>query len=348
MMARFHDKGDCAGFTLVEMIIASTLLSMMVFAVATLSISGAQAQEYARRLTRATEITQDIVDGIRLEMVSCVRVFGDDAEGNGNLAVIDFDGAPVPLGNQVLPTIDANGLIQQDTVGNQITGNSLFFTKLAWSDRFVCTSSREYLVDVYRWIYYYQTPEEGGPVPGSSIGLNLVRLITEPMVDGSAIDAITDPVDQAEVLMHLYDASADALGNTHTPCQVVWQRGGSPSLVGTFREINPADGSLSDDPLAASGRPNPWKVLRSTEHLSGLLSYRHHSVASNYAPTNFGVARYGVLSNTGAGFPHGFEVQVTGPSSARQVLLHLVVASTNRSGHVAKANMQVVVDARDL
>lgn len=352
-MARFHDggigdRGDCAGFTLVEMIIASTLLSMMIYAVSTLAISGAQAQEYARRLTRATEITQDIVDEMRLEMVSCVRVFGNDSEGNGNLAVIDLDGAPTPLGNQRLPFLDANGMIQKDTAGNEISGNSLFFTKLAWSDRFLCNSGNEYMVDVYRWIYYYQTPEEGGPSPDNSIGLNLVRFMSEPLVDGSAIDGITDPVDQAEVLMHLHDATPDELGNTHSPCQVVWLRGGSAAVVGTFREINPADGSLSDDPLAASGRPNPWKVMRSTQSLTGMLSYRHHSVASNYSPLNFGVGHYGVLSNTGAGFPHGFEVQVTGPSSARQVLLHLVVASTNRSGHTAMANVQVIVDARDL
>lgn len=352
-MARFQDSsgeagGRCAGFTLVEMIIASVLLSMMIFAVSTLSLSGAQAQEYARRLTRATEITQEIVDEMRLEMVSCVRVFGNDSEGSGNLARIDLDGAPTPLGNLRLPALDANGMIQKDTAGDEITGNSLFFTKLAWSDRFVCTSGNEYMVDVYRWLYYYQTPEEGGPEPTNSIGLNLVRFISEPLVDGSAIDGITNAVDQAEVLMHLHDATPDALGNTHAPCQVVWLRGASPSVVGTFREINPADGSLSDDPLSVSGRPDPWKVLRSTDQLTGLLSYRHHSVASNYAPNNFGVAHYGLRSNVGAGFPHGFEVQITGPSSARQVLLHLVVASTNRSGHTAMANVQVVVDARDL
>jgi hypothetical protein len=43
---------------------------MLVMAVSTLAVSGGQAQDYARRLTRATEITQDIVDQMRLEMVS--------------------------------------------------------------------------------------------------------------------------------------------------------------------------------------------------------------------------------------------------------------------------------------
>jgi prepilin-type N-terminal cleavage/methylation domain-containing protein len=347
-MARFHDGQRPEGFTLIELIIASTLLSMMVFAVATLSISGAEAQEYARRLTRATEITQDIVDEMRLELVSCVRVFGNDAEGTGNLALLDLDGAPVPLGNLRLPTVDANGEIRRDTSGAEITGNSLFFTKLAWSDRYQCTSGNEYLIDVFRWIYYYLTIEEGGPAAGSSIGLNLVRVVSEPLVDGSAIDSITDPVDQAELLLHLYNATPDALGATHAPCQVVWLRGGNPSLLGTLREIDPGDGSLSETPLSASGRPDPWQVLRAEPVVQGLLSYRHHSVATNFAPASQGVNRYGIASASGAGFPHGFEVQIAGPSSARQVLLHLVVASTNRRGHTAFSNLQVVVDARDL
>lgn len=343
-----HCKARDGGFTLVEMVVASALLSMMIFAVATLSISGADAQEYARRVTRATEITQDIIDDMRLELVSSVRVFGNDSEGTGNLAVLDLDGAPTPLAGLRLPQIDANGTIQRDASGDEITGNSLFFTKLAWSDRFVCTSGREYMIDVYRWIYYYQTPEEGGPQAGSSIGLNIVRVLSEPLVDGSAIDSITDPTDQAEVLQHLHAATPDANGTTHAACQVVWLRGNSAAVVGTLREIDPTDGSLSDSPLTVNGRPSPWQVLRAQTAAQGLLSYRHHSLATNFAPSTAGVCRYGLLSNTSTGFPHGFEVQVAGPSSARQVLLHMVVASTNRSGHTAYANMQVVVDARDL
>jgi len=337
-----------AGFSLVEMIVAATLLSVMVMAVATLSLSGTEGQEYARRLTRATEVTQDLVDGMRLELVSCVRPFGNDAEGTGNLALLDLDGAPAPLGGLRLPVIATTGSLRRDTTGSQITGNTLFFTKLAWSDRFVCTSGRDYLVDVYRWVYYYLTPEDGGPAAGRSVGLNLVRVVGEPLIDGSAIDAITDAADQAEVLLHFYHGTPDADGVAHAPCQVVWLRGGVPSATGTLREIDPTDGSLSDVPLAASGRPDPWRVLRSGPEVRGELSYRHHSVATNFAPANQGVCRFGVMSAAAGGFPHGFEVQVAGPSSARQVLLRLVVASTQRRGHTAFASLQVIVDVRDL
>lgn len=349
MNCELHSGGSqqrAAGFSLIEVIIASTLLSMMILAVTTLAQSGAEAQDFARRLNRVTEVTQDVVDRMRLELVSSVRLFGNDAEGNGNLAKLDLVGAPTPLSGMRLPTITASGDIGPDTVGLQITGNGLFFAKLAWSDRFACTSGRDYLVDVYRWVHYYQTPEAGGPVSGNPIGLNFVRVLSEPLVDGSAIDNISDLADQAEVLLHLLGGTADAFGVTHDPCEVVWLRGSDPTATGTFRQIDGSDGSLSDTPIGT--RPDPWSVLRNEPTVNGMLSYRHQSVATNYSIPSFGVGKFSVMTTTGAGFPHGFEVQVVGPSSARQVLLHLVLASTNRRGQVAWSNMQVVIDARDL
>jgi len=336
-----------AGYSLVELIIASVLLAMMIFAVSTLAVRGGQAQEYARRLNRVTEITQEVMDDLRLELVSSVRLFGNDTEGNANLAVFDLSGnVPPVLPGSLLPTVSPNETIRADTSGSEITGNSLFFTKLVWSDRFVCTSTNEYMVDVYRWVYYYLTEEEGGPDPSHPIGLNIVRVVSEPLIDGAAIDSISDPVDQAELLLHLLNGTPDASGVSHAPAEVVWMRGALPSISGTFRQIDSTDGTLTATPLIP--RPDPWEVLRAEEDIVGMLSYRHHSVASVFAQDSFGVGAYGITDTMNSGFPHGFEIQIVGPSSARQVLIHLVNASTRRTGYFAWSDMQVTVDARDL
>ena len=335
-----------AGYSLLELIISSLLLGMMIFAVSTLSLSGSQAQEYSRRLTRVTEITQEVLDDLRLELVSSVRLFSDDAEGNSNLALLDLDGAPTPLTSSRLPSVTVGESVRTDTLGSEITGNSLFFTKLVWSDRYVCASGNQYLVDVYRWVYFYLTAEAGGPAPGNPIGLNIVRVEGEPLIDGASVDRITDPADQAEVLLHLLNATPDADGNTHAPAEVVWIRGGMPAASGTFRQIDSVDGTLTATPLLP--RPDPWQVLRDSEIVRGMLSYRHHSIASNFAQASFGVGTFSVASLADEGFPHGFEIQVVGPSSARQVHLHMVVSSTQRTGRFAWADMQLTVDARDL
>ena len=318
----------------------------MIFAVATLSLRGGQAQEYARRLARVTEITQSIVDDVRLELVSSVRLFGNDAEGNANLSVLDLAGTPTVLSGSLLPAISVNEVIREDTSGNEITGNSMFFTKLAWSDRFVCTSGQEYMIDVYRWVYYYLTPEDGGPTTDSPIGLNIVRVVSEPLADGDAVDRIGDATDQAEVLTHLVTGTADANGISHDPVHLVWLRGEMPLASGTLRQIDDSDGTLSTTPI--SPRPDPWEVQRDEPVVTGMLSYRHHSIATIYSQPSFGVGRYGLVSTSGEGFPHGLEVQIVGPSSARQVMLHMVVSSTQQSGFFAWSDMQVTVDARDI
>lgn len=339
-------RSNAAGFSMIELVVASSLLGLMVMAVSTLAVSGGEAQEYSRRLSRATEITQDLVDQMRLEMVSCVRVFGNDTEGNANRALLDLSEVPAPLGTSRLPLVSPNQTLGQDTVALQITGNSLFFTRLAWSDRFVCTSGKEYLVDVYRWVYYYLAPVDGGPQAGSGTGLELVRVTSEPLIDSAGVDGITDATDQSEMLLHMINGTPDANGVAHPPAQVVWVRGGLPATVGTLRQIDIDDGSLSNDPI--HDRPDPWQILRSRDDADEFLNYRHHSVATNYARATFGVGRYSMVSNSGDGFPHGFEVQIVGPSSARQVMLHLTVLGTQRRGQQAWADVQVSVDARDL
>lgn len=335
-----------AGYSMIELVISSVLLAGMIYVVTTLTLSGGQAQEYSRRLNRVTEITQQLIDDMRLELVSSARIFGNDAEGIANLAALDLAGAPIPLAGILLPTVSANDTVNTDTVGAEITGNSMFFAKLAWSDRYVCTSTNEYLVDVYRWVYYYMTPEDGGPDPSHPIGLNIVRIVSEPLIDAASVDRITDPIDQAEVALHLVNATADANGVSHDPAEMLWVRGGMPAVAGTFRQIDSNDGSLNS--TAIYPRADPFVVARSDQTVNGLLSYRHHSVASNYSQGSFGVGRYGIMTNAGEGFPHGFEIQVVGPSAARQVLIHLVNSSTQRSGRFAWCDMQVSVDARDL
>ena len=75
------DRARSAGFTIVELTISAVILIMMTYAVTTLTISGSAAQKYAERVSRVTEIAQDIVDEIRRDLTSSVRLFHKDAIG---------------------------------------------------------------------------------------------------------------------------------------------------------------------------------------------------------------------------------------------------------------------------
>lgn len=342
-MTRQHNHG---GFTLTELLIAAAILGVMVFGVGQLIMSGTDAQEFAKRLNRATEVNQDILDQMRLELVSSVRLFGNNATDQAYLGLLDLTGAPTPLPGSRLPTIRTTGNIDKDVAGAEVTGNMLLFARLAWSDRHRCASGREYAIDVYRWIHYYLAAEGPGPRAGSPDGLNLVRVLSEPLVDGGQVDRISNVADREEVLMHLAAATPDLGGSTHAPAVVVWNRGGLPAAVGTLRQIDPDTGALSDVPFAP--RSAPWAIERAEDGVEELLSFRHHSVATVFALPAMGVGRFGLVTTSGSGFPNGFEVQLIGPTAGRQVLLHLVVVSTVRRGQVAFSDMQSVVDARDL
>ncbi|MBM3973754.1 MAG: hypothetical protein FJ301_06600 [Planctomycetes bacterium] len=332
------------GSTIVELVIVAGLLGMLIYSLATLSMHGGDAQQYANRINRATELTQEIIDEVRGELVSSVRLFGDDAEGEANLALVDLDGQPPRLAGTRLPTIRSDLSIRADTADDEITGNSLFFARLAWSAHFEATSGDSYLVDVYRWNYYYLTTEGVGPTPGSSIGLNLVRFESEPLVSAESIDRITDTSDRAQVLLHLRAGTPDATGVSRDRSYVAWRRGVLPSVAGTLRGITAA-GALSSAPTDGRGG---WSILPSGGVLRGLLSFRYHSVVTNFGPASQGVSRYSVMNQAGGGFPHGFEVQIVGPSNGRQTLFHLLVTSTNSRGQRAWSDAQVVIDARDL
>ncbi len=333
------------GFTLVELMVSSAVLISLIYFVTALSQSGSRAQRYAERVNRVTEITQDLVDELRQELTSSVRLFHNDTLGAAYLSRLDYAQAKAPIAFR-LPTLNTGGIFEQETVATPRSGNALLFARHAWTATYTVPSSNEYQVDVYRIAHYYLADENGGPQPGRPDGLNLCKWVSEPLVDGDQIDKVTDPTDQRDLLRSLIQQDPDDDGIVHPKVEVVWLRGEDPAVTGTLRHIQNT-GTLSNNPQAP--RSSPWDFKRDPKWSSNsLLFYRHHSVATNFAPAGYRVGRFSVVSTSGAGFPHGFELQLIGPSAARQLLVRLILCSTNRTGPAAFAEIQAVLDARDI
>lgn len=337
-----------AGFSFLEVTIASIMVLMLAWLVATLSMDGMRAQKYAERQARVTEIAQDVLDEMRRSLGSAVQILGNDVVGTGYRDAIQLGASmPTPIASSRLPTIVASGLLEQEDPLDPRTGNSLLFARYAWTDEFTTTLGTTYRIDVYRVELWYMTPAGLGPRPDRPDGLNLSRWISEPMADGNQVDRISNGTDQAEVLLHLREATPDDTGAVRDRVALVWLVGDPLSVNGTLRQID-ATGLLSD--TQGAPRPSgPWVLLPEPRHCDAdILDYRHHSIATNFARSVMGVGRFSVSSSANGGFPHGFEVQVVGPSAARQLLVHLTVVSTNNSGRRGFYDTQVVVDVRDL
>ena len=203
-----------------------------------------------------------------------------------------------------------------------------------------------YRVDIYRIVYYYLTPTGAGPVDGVAGNLDLVRWVSEPLADGIQLDNIQDEDDRREVCEHLVTASPDAQGETRAPVMVAWRVGDSVSSDDTFRQIT-EDGELVLDPEAPRVGDR-WQILPDVERSEPrLFERRYHHIASNFAPKICGVGRFGYVTSSGDGFPHGFEVQIIGPASARQILVHTSLVGS-RAGRLAHFQTQLISDARDL
>ena len=345
MKPRLPDNGH----TLVEVMVVLSILIFLVAIVVNLTISTSKNQKYTERLSRATEVNQDLLNGLRYELTSSVALFENNALGAQYLAKLDLDSTAPPLASTTLPTVDGSGIFELEASSGAKTGNAILFSQHAWTTEFQCTSTATYLLDVYRIVHYYMKKEEGGPSPEHAIGLNLVRFVSEPLADGDQIDQITDPTDKAEILQHLNSVTADVTGQTYEQVDLVWRRESDPTVVGNIRQIDTSIWDLSDTPLAP--RTSPWVFLRDDgkdKSSLGLLYYRNFSIVSNYGRKSWGAIKFGVEDKTGDGFPHGLEVQITGPSSGRLVLINLTIATTNRNGNRAHSNMRTTVFVRDV
>jgi type II secretory pathway pseudopilin PulG len=337
---------DSRGFTLLEVTIAATLVLLLAWLVATLSIDGMRAQKFAERQSRSSEITQDILDEMQRGLGSSVGLFGGGPIGEGYRAALIDGTLPPAIPSSRIPTVTPGGRLERETGPGVRTGNELFFTRYAWTDEFQTSTGVTHRVDIYRIERYYLTAVNGGPRRGSPDGLNLAHWVSEPLADGNQIDRITNGVERTEMLLHLLQRTPDTAGVVHDQVSLVWAGYLPIQDLGTLREID-AGGALLTSPSPARGGTE-WRIrpeLRLCD--ADMLVYRHHSVATNFAQNGTGVGRFSVPTAVNLGFPHGFEVQIIGPPSARQILLHLTVVSTNRNGQRAYADLQTIVDSRD-
>lgn len=333
-----------SGFGFVEAVICIAILASVILSIAGLVQTGSSASEQGRRMRKLTELAQGATDEMRTRMVSSTRVYGNDASGNAMLALLDLSHAPQRIGVRRLPTIDIDGAFRADRPGDQITGNTLLYSYLAWRDAHECLSGKEYLVEVYRVVHYYLSPVGTGPSEQAPGGLDLVRFVSEPLVDADSVAAISNPVDRAEVLMHLCNATPDAEGSVREPAQVVWQRTAEPGAPGALRQIDPANGSLSESILPGTGRASVWRIHPGRDRATGQFANRRVAVASNFDAFADAGGRF-ALPDLAQGFPHGFEVQVVGPTSSRKVLLRLVLVDTTPGKLPAWNEFQTILPA---
>jgi len=327
------------GFTLLEALVAIVLLLGMTSVLVTLTSSSGESQKFASEIMKTLEVNHDVLTSVNATLSSSVLLVTNTPTGNAYNSLMDLSDCPSPIASR-LPVPRTDGAFDKEKAGEQYTGNLLVFAEQYRTDAFLCSSGNRYRNAIIRFHAYYLSPVGDGPTSGTPHGLNLCHWVSEPLVDAAGIDRITDTNDQTEVLQHLLGGTADAEGAKHSAVYVVWKIGVDPSLSDTLRSIT-ASGGMSTAPPASRG--STWKILTDPNLVRrDMLAFQGLSVATNYADARFGVSRFSQMDTSGAGFPHGFEVQISGPVSSRMVLVRLVVVRVADRERVGFSHFHIV------
>ncbi len=347
-MTRHNEKGTCVdrassgGFSLVELIVVLALIGALVATIVSLALRSQNAQTFAERNAAATLVAQGTLDQIRRDVGSSTRLFQNDAEGTAYLAGMNLTGIGMIMGR--LPKIVSDGIFEKETSTDLKTGNILFFALQERTDRFDRSGGGDFVrTDVYRFILYSLRLIPGKDPNRDLNAFDLVRWVSAPVADLSQIESIADPLEQEAVCAHLYaGTNPEEPSFPFAPVRYLWRPGEDFLLA--FEMIQ-SDGKRNP---VASGFQVPRDAQKSTLNL---LSARNLAIASNISGAPRGIGAFGLLDSSGDGFPHGFETQIVGPASARQVLAHLVFVNDARAKDNSKRvwiNFQTVVETRDL
>ncbi len=330
------------GFSLVELIVVLALIGILVASIVSLAVRSQNAQTFAERNAAATLVAQGTLDQVRRDVGSSTRLFQNDAEGTAYLAGMDLNGLGLIVGR--LPKIVSDGIFEKETSTDLKTGNILFFVRQERTDRFDRSGAGDFVrTDVYRFILYSLRRIPGKDPTQDLNAFDLVRWVSAPVADLSQIESIADPLEQENVCAHLYAGTNPAEPTfPFAPVRYLWRPG--------------EDFSLAFEKIGFDGKRNPvasgFQVPRDAQKSNfNLLSPRNLAIASNVSGAPRGVGAFGLLDSGGDGFPHGFETQIVGPASARQVLAHLVFVNNARAKDNSKRvwiNFQTVVETRDL
>ncbi len=337
-----HVSRSESGMTPVELTLTSTVLVTLIWLMATLSMTSVRSEEYAQRISKDTEVVDEVLNSMKRSLESSVFILQHNAKGLDYTSLLTRLAAERLIGGS-LPVVDENGIFEKEAVARSKSGNALVFAEHHRTDEYRCASGNVYRIPIYRFhAYSIIEPKEG--TEAEAIGAyNFSMWTSEPLADGLRVDKIGDATDQLEVLQHLGAASADVDGKTHNPTRLVWKVGGDPRQAGVFRFIDPLTSpALFDFASFSAIKIQPDARASRVD----LLNFRGLGLAANDSPRRAGVAAFSQIDNEGDGFPHGFEVQITGPSSAREILLRMVIVDPVRGSETLYRRLHVVTTTK--
>lgn len=323
------------GWTLVELVLASVILSILVVAVAPV-FNMTQRGFTSVEARSALKISgQEAVNKLNHKLVECKRLFENSANDLGYLARVQLSTAPAVLANSRLPSLEETGAISPSS-GSFVAasvGNSLFFASIDRARDLTVLdaggNSCNVRIDMYVFNYYYLSPENGVSVGGQP-KRELWEWHSGLYADYNQLMALTDTTKRANVAIALRNGGVT----------VAWDPTATISDNG-FYTLNVAGAIISSSvQLLALGSAREMIVLQ-----KGAVGGYRYGVAPNHPTLQHPVPHFGTVNNN---FPSGFEVVAVGPNSARLIFIRLVLMAEGSFGGNMSSEQTVLTTVRDL
>ena len=328
------------GFTLVEVAVVAVLILILGMAMTTMAHRGHEAQDFVQRSSRVNESAQAILGEMRRRVSSSMRLFYEDVEGQAYFSGLDTSPLP-PIAKTKLPAVRRDASFAKELSSDPRTGNALLLARHERTSNYVVDAlGTKHRVDVYRLHALYLVAMPNFDPQNSVDGLELAHWVSEPLVDWGQVEQLGDATKEQLLLQQLYSgANPDEPSRPWAPARTLWRPGS---------EFSQAFASVQNDGTRLPIPPG-WRVPMSAKRsVRGRLGSVGLSVAANAAGSARGLGRFGIVDTTDSGFPHGFETQVIGPASARQVLVHLTLVNSPNRKQRSWFDLVGVAETRDL
>lgn len=333
-----HPAEPEAGFTLVEMMISMAIISILVASVTPILITARNGFSSFEARSSLKDASQTAVNGILHELTQCKKIFQDTPADRNFLARLPA-GLPASLGGSKMPFIDENGTlsVMSPDFSTSTVGNCLFFASLeAPKDLNVSAgggSTSTVRIDIYHFNYYYLSPDSSKRLGGQA-RIILNEYHSSPYADYQQLMAISNSAKRNNVATALFNGGVNFAWDPSTPT------------------VEAAFFSLSAGALLSTAPTHRLSIKKSGPVINILTGITGGSYV------------YGVSPNTGGNyvigkpvpqfcaanglFPSGFEILITGPNSARQVFIRLVLSSQGSfKGYIAQDQV-ILASVRDL
>ncbi|MFH1999792.1 MAG: hypothetical protein ABIK28_08930 [Planctomycetota bacterium] len=352
------------GFTLVEVTISLFLVTVAFAAFLGVALESLHDFSFFNSCTQVCQWNQQSVNEIRDDTLSVKQYFDNFAlssmsEDYFNLLDLPADSMPIN-GTAVLPRIEPTGSFEVDTaVATPKTGNALFFVRSlppfqvrVQMDPTILDPAdwHIYRVPVYTFVLYYLTLRVQQPIGRSPDSLDLIRWQSVAMLDYNHVMEFPEEVTVGVDICYPRAQVIQLFLNSYNGAEYLWV---PDAEVDDAFYRSYADGTIDVDPMLKADMLIPMDLydgVFSRMEGQGTNHILQASICMNRGDPGFEIGpivpQLAIADATGDGFPHGFEVQIVGPSGARELLIRVAMAKQGSKGLVAK-DFEAVLTTRD-